>query len=209
MLATLHAPRMVALPNDQLAIVGLCGPFERKAPLYYECGGRDSPPVGVGFRIENGEVFAGVDPVNAYQRQPWWRTAPFALLPIPLFVLLGVTAWPAGRYARTPQRRRVLGLAALGAALFVAALLLELQFAYDLAHSTLHWLPVLWRVLFPVAAALLLASAALTVPTLRPVPGSGRPVRAAFGATYRVVLAIGSLALVWLIWVWGLAWPFH
>jgi CubicO group peptidase (beta-lactamase class C family) len=92
--------------------------------------------------------------------------------------------------------------------LFLVALLLELQFGYDLAHSELHRWPTLWRVFFPVAAVLLLASAALTLPALRSAPEKGASA-GPFRIGYHLALALGSVGLVWLICVWGLAWPFH
>ena len=211
MSAAMHAPRMQALPDGQFAIVGMCGPFVRKGPLYYECPIPHANPIAVGFRVEDGDrIFASVDPVGALERQPWWRSAMLTVLPIPVVTLIALSALLVRRYSHGTARRRVLGLAGLGAFAFIVALLLELQFGYDLAHGELHWLPILWRVLFPVAAALLLVSAVLTLPALRKTAAATTTrVRAALRVSYHFMLALASLALVWLIWVWGLAWPFH
>jgi hypothetical protein len=102
----------------------------------------------------------------------------------------------------------VLTLVALGSSAFILALLLELQFAYDLAHSPLHALPLLWRVLFPVSSVLLLVAAALTLPALRAAPAAGT-LSTALRAGYDVLLAMGGLGIVWLTWIWGLTWPLH
>jgi CubicO group peptidase (beta-lactamase class C family) len=208
MLASLHAVHFEPLADRQFAVEGMCRPFVHKGPLYYECRPPGGEPIAVGFRVVDGSVFAGIGPVGSQERQPWWRTAPFALWPIPILALLGLSALIARPRAQGPARRRVLGLAGLGATLYVLALLLELQFGYDLAHSPLHELRILWRVLFPLAAVLLLASAALTVPALRTASRAAAPL-SAISASYHVVLALASVGLVWLICIWGLAWPFH
>lgn len=209
LLAAMSAPRMEPLPGGRFAIANMCRPFVRKGPLYYECGAPGREPLAVGFRVENGNrIFAGIGPVGAQERQPWWLTAPFAVWPIPILSLLCLSALLVRPFACRPARRRVLILAGLGAAVFVLSLLLELQFAYDLGHTALHGLPLLWRVFFPVAAALLLGSVALTPRVLRSSPETAAPL-AAIRTVYHLALLLASLGLVWLIWVWGLAWPFH
>ena len=209
MIAAMNAVHMDALPNNQFAARGLCSPFVRRAPLYYECGPMNQGGAGVGFRVVDGNrIFAGIQPVGAQERQPWWRTAPFSVWPIPLLALLGLSAFAARSRARSPARRRVLTLVALGSGAFILALVLELQFAYDLAHSPLHALPLLWRVLFPASSVLLLAAAALMLPALRSAPPAGA-LSSALRTGYDVVLAIGGLGIVWLTWIWGLTWPLH
>ena len=209
MMAAMNAVHMDALPNNQFAARGLCSPFVRRAPLYYECGPPNQREAGVGFRVVDGNrIFAGIQPVGSQERQPWWRTAPYSVWPIPLLALLGLSAYVARSRATSPARRRVLTLVALGSSAFILALLLELQFAYDLAHSPLHALPLLWRVLFPVSSVLLLVAAALTLPALRAAPAAGT-LSTALRAGYDVLLAMGGLGIVWLTWVWGMTWPLH
>jgi hypothetical protein len=153
----------------------------------------------IGLRVEPGErIFAGIGPVDAQERQPWWRTAPFAVWPVPFLVLLGLSALFARRSEFTPAGRRILALAGFGSLLFLAALLLELQFSYDLSHSALHRLPLLWRLFFVVSASMLLASALLTL-LVRGIFSGRQTGRTA----YRVGLAFGSLGLVWVIGMWG------
>jgi len=207
MLATMNAVHMDALPDDRFAARGLCSPFVRRAPLYYECGPPNQSESGVGFRVVDGNrIFAGIQPVGSQERQPWWRTAPFSVWPIPLLALLGLSAFVTRSRATSPERRRVLTLMALGSGAFILALLLELQLAYDLAHTPLHALPLLWRALFPVSSVLLLVAAARTVSALRAAPPAGT-LSAALRAGYDIVLALGGLGIVWLTWIWGLTWP--
>jgi hypothetical protein len=126
---------MQALPDGQFAIVGMCGPFVRRGPLYYECPIPDANPIAVGFRVEDGDrIFASVEPVGALERQPWWRSAMLTVLPIPVVTLIALSALLARRYSHGTARRRVLGLAGLGAFAFIVAVA-RAQFGYDLAHG--------------------------------------------------------------------------
>jgi CubicO group peptidase (beta-lactamase class C family) len=207
-IATLGGMPLIPLPNEQFEAAG-CRPFVRKGPLYYQCTPKGGESIDLGFRIENGNrVYVGNEPVNALERQPWWLTAPFAAWPVPVFALLDLSAFLGLIGTSDPRRRGILKLTGVGAALFLLALLLELQFGYDLGHTPLHIVAVFWRLLFPLAAALLLAGAALSGPVLlRRSPERGTlPLG---GASYHSMLALGSLGLVWFIVIWGLMWPFR
>ncbi len=205
--ATMNSHTLFQLPSGQLSVGGC--PFVRKGPLFYECAIRGGDTIRLGFRVVDGRrIFAGIEPVGAFERQPWWLTAPFAILPLPILMLLGLSALIARQRARSLEMKRVMLMAGLGAALISIALLLELEFAYDLAHSAWHILPNAWRVLFPAAAVLLLANAAFTLPAFRATTNT-RAARSAMSSVYSIVLALGSLGLVWLMGVWGLLWPFR
>lgn len=207
-LATLEGQKISALSDGQLALWGC--PFQRLAPMYYQCRAPNGDTVSLGFRVMEGDrIFASVQPVGALERQPPWRQAPLALWPIPVVLLLGLSAFALLPKATSASAKQVLKLAGSAAALTLIALLLELEFAYDLAHSALHSLPVVWRVLFPIAAVLALISVLLTfaLPVLRTAPFAASSKRALLSIHF-VVLALGNLGLVWLIFLWDLQWPF-
>lgn len=206
-LATINGQELKAGDNGQMSLWGC--PFTRKAPLYYECNAPDGQTVRLGFRVvEAGRIFASVEPVGALERQPVWRQAKFALLPVPVLVLLGLSAFNVRPGTRNRDQRRMLVLSGIAAGLFLIALILELEFAYDLAHSALNRLPILWRALFPVSAALLLLSSLVAARILRsasaPDSQCGR-----LRAAYFALLTLGNLGLIWFIYLWDLAWPVY
>jgi len=208
LLATVSALRLVPMAGERFSLAG-CSPFSRVAPLYYEC----KPPTGelvrLGFRKEtDGRIYFGNGPVGALERQPWWLTAPITVLPIPLLTLFNLSTLLAFTRSRNPSRRRILKMIAAGTLAFLVGLLCELQFAYDLAHSAPHWLPILWRLLFTGAAVLLLLSAATALRQSFVLRRDGPRVGLAV-SIYLVTLAISSLGLVWLMLIWSLLWPFR
>lgn len=182
-----------------------CTPLLRKAPMYYECADPDGPVVAA-FRVDGGRVWGGIGradtgPPRVRERQPWWRTAPFAVLPVPLLIVLGLSALVRGRFERHAASRRVLLVAGACTVAFLVALLLELEFAYLLSYSSGAGLALVWRALFPLAAAGFVVNGFLAAKLVRAKATQTGPIGIARG-TYLGAVTLAGLALVWLALLW-------
>jgi dihydroorotase len=183
-----------------------CAPFVRQAPMYYECATPEGP-VGVAFQTDGERVWVGFGILGAMERIPWWRTARFALLPLPVLVLIGLAGAARAPFETELRLRRILLIAGASTAAFLAALLLELEFAYPLTHSSAAALPIAWRIAFPLSA-LGWALCALRGGALLADSGAARPLGAG-GRAFLLALVVAALGLIWLSWVWELLWPFQ
>lgn len=182
-------------------MAGPCVPFRRTDVNLYECTPQGAPPIRIGFvRDSEGRVLANLGPAAVLIRLPWWRTAPFSIFPLPVLLCIGLTAFAVMGFVREPAVRSMLCIAGLAAFAVIAALLLEFQFAYDLAHGDRNWLPIVWRVLFPIAALASIVNLGFAWSALRVTGGWGR-------RTYTTIVAFsGLLIVVWLA-LWNLLWP--
>lgn len=173
--------------------------------MYYECAGPDGPVVAA-FRLDGSRVWGGIGradtgPPRVRERQPWWRTAPFAVLPVPLLIVLGLSALVRARFERHATSRRVLLVAGACTVGFLVALLLELEFAYLLSHSSVSSLALAWRALFPLAAAGFVVNGCLAAKLVRAKATDAAPIGIARG-TYLGAVTLAGLALVWLALLW-------
>jgi CubicO group peptidase (beta-lactamase class C family) len=177
-----------------------CAPFVRVGPMYYECRRADGTTARLGFaRLPNGRILGGSSVTEPMPRQPWWRGAGLTVLPLLPLALLQILAAVRRRYETDPAPRRFFAVAGASGAAFLAALLLELEFGWSLAHSEGAYLaPWLWRALFPLATAGLLLNLAFV--TRAAAWPSSR-----VGKALALATALGGAGLAALSVYWGLA----
>jgi len=199
---------MSAVPirlDDGKLVSPMCGPLRRVAANLYECRAGDGPPLRIGFaRRADGGIVAGLSPASELTKLPGWRSAAFAVYPIPVLLILGLSALAVMPFARRRPLARALRLGGLATLAVLAGLLLELQFGYDLSHDSLYWLAWLWRLLFPLAGLAFIVNLLFVGRAVR-----GGEEGASFpGRAYVAIVGLGGVLLILELVIWGLLWPF-
>jgi CubicO group peptidase (beta-lactamase class C family) len=209
MLASLTGENVSANPNGSLTINGH-GPFTHSANSYY----RSNETVqgqhgGYVFAVDaRGRLLIQKDeawfaPFGVHQKQPWYATASWSLLPLPILLFIQLSGFGRLVWEEDARRRRIFKLGAVSAGGFFVALLLELQFGELFDHEPFQAAAVTWRLLFPAACAGFLFNAWLMVDRRTAPAVSSKPAPVA--AAYANVIAITGLGLVWLAVFWKLA----
>jgi CubicO group peptidase (beta-lactamase class C family) len=183
------------------------GPFVRFAKSYYRWTTGDGKQKGYAFKVdEAGRQLVTSDepwkaPFGVWQKQPWYATAQWALLPLPLLILLQLSAFGRLCWEKDMRRRRILRTGAVNAAVFLLALLLELQFGDRFDHADhARATALLWRVLFPVACLGFLYGGWLALRGL--LVREGAQPRSWAADAYASAVGISGLGLVWLALLW-------
>ncbi len=162
------------------------GPYERIAPLWYE---NPETGRGVAFRVTDAGTFLSFrgDPLAAYEKLPWYADPAISVIPLlPALILLASCAvYLLPRFGG--PRRWIGALLIIGTALFLLALVLELEYATLLVEVLdAPFLPLFWRLGLHTGLLMFLMAPFLTARAWR---------GGAFGTGGRKCLGIGHLIL--------------
>lgn len=194
LLAPLSAVQVVDAGDGRLRILGL--EYRRTSPMFYEPAAAGPGPPGIAFSLDaEGQPLASGSPYATYPRQPWYARATWSVLPLPFLTLLLLTSGLPLLRQRTPFHRRTFAVIFVSAAVFLAALLLELQFGHLFERAEHPPVPPLaWRIFFPLT---LVGFSYGAFRAIRMIPAAGT-----FMKTYLAGLALAAIALIWLSIYW-------
>lgn len=208
LIAPLSGSSVTANEDGSLTIDGK-GPYVRHARSYYRYTDPDGKHVDYAFKKDDAgrQLLTRNEPWQApfgiWQRQPWYATAAWAVLPLLILMLLQTSALGRLRWEKDARRRRTLRIAGISGASFLVALLLELQFGDPLDHTgTAQLFTLLWRIVFPSACVGFVYNAYSTLRGI--IARHGHPGRARVAEFYSDLLGVSGLGLVWLAAFWGI-----
>lgn len=193
LLAPLGSVQVADAGEGRLNVLG--AEYRRASPMFYEAQAPGPGPAGIAFSLDaDGQPLASGSPYATYPRQPWYARAAWSVLPMPFLVLLLLsTGIPLLRQGG--PNRRPFAVIFVSTALFLAALLLELQFGHPFERAEHPAVPPLvWRIFFPLT---LIGLSYGAYRSIRMISTTG-----AFMKTYLAALTIAAIALIWLSIYW-------